>query len=90
MKTPDEIRAALVAKAREDDEFRKALMADPKTVVKQEFDIDVPDGIEIQVHEDSSNTAHLVLPNVSTLSEENLAQVAGGKAAGKPQMYWCL
>ena len=87
MKTPDEIRAALVAKATEDDEFRKALMADPKTVVKQEFDIDVPDEIEIQVHEDSSNTAHLVLPNVSTLSEENLAQVAGGK---QKSLYWCL
>ena len=87
MNNPEEIRAALVAKATEDDAFRKALMADPKTVVKQEFDIDIPDEIELQVHEDSSDTAHLVLPNVSTLSEENLSQVAGGK---KGQMYWCM
>lgn len=88
MKTADEMRAALVARAAEDDAFRSQLMAEPKATIKREFDIDVPEDVEIQVHEDSSNTAHLVLPNNATLTEVELARVAGAGKNGA--LYWCM
>ena len=78
MKTADEMRRILVDKAGEDEEFRSRLQADPKGAIQQELDLELPAGLSIQVHEDSAETAHLVLPPNPRLTEAQLAQVAGG------------
>ena len=87
MKTPDEIRQSLVDRAVEDSDFRSRLIADPKQVIKQEFDIDVPDAVGVHVHEDSGETAHLVLPPDPRLTDSELTNVSGGKTV---YMYWCM
>ncbi len=43
------MRQQLTQKAVEDPEFRAQLVADPKAVIGREFDIDVPDDVEIRV-----------------------------------------
>ena len=78
MKTADEMRRILVDKAGEDEAFRNRLLTDPKSAIQQELDLELPASLSIQVHEDSAETAHLVLPPSSKLSETELAQVAGG------------
>ena len=78
MKTADEMRRILADKAGQDEEFRNRLLADPKGVIQQEFDVEIPAGLNIQVHEDSAETAHLLLPPSPRLSETQLAHVAGG------------
>lgn len=78
MKTADEMRRILVDKAGEDEAFRNRLLADPKSVLQQELDLELPASLSIQVHEDSAETAHLVLPPSPKLSEAQLAQVTGG------------
>ena len=40
---------------------------------------DIPDGIEVAVHEDSATTVHLVLPPSPALTEAELEKVAGGR-----------
>lgn len=86
-KTSDEMRAALTEKAASDENFRNQLLADAKGTIQKEFDIDIPEGIEIHVHEDSSDKAHLVLPPNPKLEADTLNAVAGGKQSG---LYWCL
>ena len=81
VQTADEMQRQLVARAGEDAGFRAQLIADPKATVKQEFGVDVPDFINIQVHESDLNNLHLVLP-VGTaeieLDEEMLEAIAAG------------
>ncbi len=86
MKSIAQMTDHLIEKAAADDVFRTRLVSDPKSIVKQEFDIDVPDGVTIHVHQDDSTTYHLALPASTQLSEEQLAQVAGGGRGN--DWYW--
>src|SRR5687767_6919971 len=74
----------IVAKALKDEAFRARLLKDAKAAIKKDFGLEFPEGVKIQVHEDTPTVLNLVLPaplNVSTdraLSDEELAQVSGG------------
>lgn len=70
-------------KSVEDEEFRSRLLADPKAVIEEELDLSIPDGLDIQVHEDTATTSHFVIPPSAKLAEEDLRAVAGGKHG------WC-
>ena len=76
--TMREMKAHLVTKADESEDFRTRLVADPKSVISAEFGVSIPEVFNVQVHEDSATTAHMVLPITDRLTEEELAQVAGG------------
>ena len=66
-------------RAWEDDDFRDRLLADPNGAFAEEFGADVPPGFTVEVHEDTPNTAHLVLPPAGRLTEADLAGVVGGE-----------
>ena len=76
--TMSEMKAQIMARATEDGEFRTKLLADPKPVISAELGVFIPENFTIQVHEDSSAAAHMVLPLSDHLTEEELEQVAGG------------
>ena len=76
--TMNEMKAHIMTRATEDDEFRAKLLADPKPVISAELGVTIPEYFTIQVHEDGAATAHMVLPLPEQLTEEDLAQVAGG------------
>ena len=76
--TMSEMKAQVIAKADEDEAFRARLLADPKSVISAEFGITIPEGFDVQVHEDGASTAHFILPPSPRLTEEDLAMVAGG------------
>ena len=78
MTTATEMRTQILSKADEDGDFRARLIDDPKGTISSEIGIDIPDGFNIVVHEDSSTTAHLVLPPSSELTEDELETVTGG------------
>ena len=78
MQTITEMRARLNDRAAHDEAFRARLVTDPKSAVESEFDLRIPDGLSIVVHEESATTAHLVLPPPSHLEESDLAHAAGG------------
>ena len=77
-RTISEMKAHLVTKTDESEDFRTRLVADPKSVISAEFGISIPEGFNVQVHEDSATTAHMVLPMTDRLSEEELAEIAAG------------
>jgi len=78
------IESAIIAKAWSDDNFKQELLNDPKTAIAENFQMQIPDSIEVQVLEELPNTYYFsipVKPSVSAegeLSDEELEAVAGG------------
>ena len=85
--TQNAMRARLAEKAQVDDDFRSRLLSMPKEAIKQELDISIPDWVDVQVHEESAEVAHLVLPPHPKLDETQLSHIAGGRQS---VMYWCM
>ncbi len=78
METAEEMRARIVDKAAEDADFRARLLDDPKGALEEEMGVAIPASMSIEVHEESVETAHLVLPPDSRLGEGDLQAAAGG------------
>ena len=77
-RTISEMKAHLVARADESEDFRTRLVEDPKSVISAEFGVSIPEGFDVQVHEDSATAAHMVLPMTDRLTEDDLAEIAAG------------
>ena len=69
MKTAIEMRDYVVAKAEDNSAFRARLLENPKAAIKQEFGVVLPQGHAVEVHEETDNVAHLVLPAKSRFSD---------------------
>jgi hypothetical protein len=70
----------IVAKAWQDEAFKKQLVANPKAVFTQEG-IDMPAGVQIHVVENTPTLLHLTLPAMpgeGEISDGQLDAVAGG------------
>ncbi|MCY4542344.1 MAG: NHLP leader peptide family RiPP precursor [Rhodobacteraceae bacterium] len=78
MKTSKQMRAELLKRAAMDMEFRSRLLDDPRRTLESEMGVTVPEGLDVRVHEEDSETAHLVLPRSSRLSDSEAASVSGG------------
>ena len=77
--------AALFAACWKDEALKARFMSDPKAVLA-EYGIDVPDGIDVNVVENSDNTVHITMPaspaGAADLSDEELSNAAGGSCWG--------
>ena len=79
------VAAELIAKATQDLQFRKAFIDNAKALLIDagaEFD----DDVEIRVVENTDKIRYVLLPalptSVGDLSDEQMAQIAGGSATG--------
>lgn len=57
-----ELQNKIIEKAMSDVSFKKALMENPKKALKEAFDINIPQNINIKVLEETDDQAYLVLP----------------------------
>jgi hypothetical protein len=79
-----EFERRLIQRSLEDDSFRQKLLDDPKGTLEQELGMQLPEGVEVRVLEESADTIYLVLPFASAvgegeeLSDRELEGVAGG------------
>ncbi len=78
MSTSNEFRDRILSKAAEDEEFRTQLMSDPAAALGAELNVNLPENLAIQVHEDGPNVVNLVLPPKVKLDESALDSAAGG------------
>ena len=78
MRTGDEMLQHIVEKSALDEEFRQALLADPKSTISEELGITIPDSMNIKVHESDMQTVHLALPPDPNLTEEQLEAISAG------------
>ncbi|MGH2984253.1 MAG: NHLP leader peptide family RiPP precursor [Solirubrobacterales bacterium] len=73
----------IIARAWTDEGYKARLVSDPRSVF-EEAGLDLPDGLDIRVVEDTPGVHNFVLPCAPAegeLSEEALEQVAAGVAA---------
>jgi len=75
------VLAELFAACWKDEALKARLLSDPKVVMK-EFNLDVPDGMDVKVVENADDCAHIILPvppdGHGDLSDEELRNAAGG------------
>ena len=83
MQTQRQLCAHLIAKASDDEAFRKLLVSDPRSAVESEFGVALPDDMSIHVHEETEHQTHLVLPTTDSLSERELDLISGGEQYGR-------
>ena len=73
--------AELFAACWKDEALKARFMTDPKATMA-EYGIDVPDGINVKVVENTGNTVHITMPmapsGFQALSDSELENVAGG------------
>ena len=74
-----EAETRILAKAAEDEGFRAQLIDDPEAAISEVFGIDLPEWFDIQVHQNTATSRHLILPPSELLSESELKMVAGGE-----------
>ena len=75
----DRLWGQIVARAWSDDDFKRRVLSDPETVFA-EYGVELPEGTDVMVLEDTATTRHFVLP-VSPdgdLMEEEL--IGGGSS----------
>ena len=76
--TQAELQDKIIAKAQAEPEFRAQLVADPKAAIEGVVGSELPAAINVEVHEDSATSLHLVLPPSGQLTEDELAIVFAG------------
>jgi hypothetical protein len=77
--TTDKAWGQIVARAWQDESFKRRLLADPAAVLKEEG-MELPARVKVKILEDGDQVVHLTLPQKpqGELSEQALAEVAGG------------
>ena len=73
---------SLFAACWKDEALKARFMADPKAVLA-EYDMTVPDGMDVKVVENADNCVHITMPappdGRMELSDEELSNAAGGR-----------
>jgi hypothetical protein len=90
--TTYELNEQIAKRASEKEDFRAALLSDPKKALENEFGVVIPDTLKIEVHLETKNTLHLIVPEQDTLelTDDQLDQVAGGVWAGPDSKFTCV
>ena len=78
LQSAEEMRRQVTDRAVNDDEFRSQLISNPRDTISKELGVDLPEDVEIQVHQSDANTLHLALP-VTEIGEEQLEAIAAGR-----------
>ena len=73
------MRGHITGKAAAEDEFRKVLPEDPRTVVEAEIGVSLPGGLNLKVHEETNDELHMVLPAPVELTAARLQTVSDGR-----------
>ena len=84
--TRQDLEAKIVARAWADEGFRQRLKTDPRGTVSEETGISVPESVQIEVVEETPETAYLVIPmNRIAVSDEELELASGGNSPWDPR-----
>lgn len=79
-----ELQDVIAKNAANDDDYREALLENPKKILEKHLGQELPDWLNVNVVEEKADTIYLIAPHVpgDELSDEDLEMVAGGKGKG--------
>ncbi len=76
------IHTEIITRALRDDNFKKNLKENPVETIKKNFGIEIPEGIDIKIIEDTDILKHIVIPHVHNhpidIDDRELDLVVGG------------
>ncbi|MFM7599307.1 MAG: NHLP leader peptide family RiPP precursor [Actinomycetota bacterium] len=72
-----EVEAIIAERIAADPGFREALLANPHAVLSEVVGFDIPDSVQVVLHEESLTQIHLVMPAPEALTDTDLELVAG-------------
>ena len=78
--TRAEVEAVLAERIAADPAFRDALLADPRGVISGIVGFDIPESVNVVLHEESLTQIHLSIPPTNELADDDLDLVAGGSS----------
>jgi hypothetical protein len=76
--TRSQVEAIIAERIAADPSFRDTLLADPRAVLSEVVGFDIPDTVQVVLHEESLTQIHLTVPSSENLSDADLELVAGG------------
>jgi hypothetical protein len=80
--TRGEMQDLLAKFASSNPQYRAALLKNPKAVVAKQFNMAIPEGVQIKAVEESASTIYVVVPHAvaagAELDDADLEKVAGG------------
>jgi len=76
--TRSEVEAIIAERIAADPAFRDVLLADPRGMVSTIIGFDIPDCVQVVIHEESLTQIHLTIPSSEHLKDADLELVAGG------------
>ena len=80
--TRSEVETIIAERIAAEPAWRDTLLADPRTAVAQITGVDIPDSVEIVLHEESLTQIHLTIPASEALSDSELEVASGGMCPG--------
>ena len=75
--TRSEVEAMIAGRIAADPGFRDTLLADPRAVLSEVVGFDIPESVQVVLHEESLTQIHLTIPAGENLSDADLELVAG-------------
>ena len=76
--TRSEVEAIIAERIAANPGFRDTLLADPRAVLSEVIGFDIPETVQVVLHEDSLTQIHLTIPSSDELADDDLELVAGG------------
>ena len=76
--TRSEVEAIIAERIAADPAFRDTLLADPRGVLSEVVGFNIPDTVQVILHEEALTQIHLTIPSSGSLTESDLELVAGG------------
>jgi hypothetical protein len=67
-----DLESKIIKKAWEDEKFKNELLTDPKSAIQKALEVNIPEGINIKVVEETAETLYLVLPQNPTVTGSKL------------------
>jgi hypothetical protein len=75
--TRSEVEAIIAERIAADPAFRDTLLADPRGVLSEVVGFNIPDTVQVILHEEALTQIHLTIPSSGSLTESDLELVAG-------------
>jgi adenine C2-methylase RlmN of 23S rRNA A2503 and tRNA A37 len=73
-----DMKTHLIDKCLQDENFKQQFLKDPKGCIKKEFNVELPEQLEVKAVADTATTKWFVVPYEQDMSDENLKAISGG------------